>query len=138
MGVKVDPATASTNWENAMQTAGTKYTAGVQAVRTAPGQLAAAAANLWATNVQNAKAKYQRNVGAVSLSAWQDAAINKGANRLGSGATAAKPKMDAFMAKFLPSLANIVNGLPQGGSFEQNVARWQAYATATHNLKGTF
>lgn len=138
MAVTTDVQTAGQNWESAMQTAGPKYVAGVGKVRTAPGQLAAAAANLWANNVAAAKNKFARNVGAVSLSAWQQAAENKGAPRLGSGATAARPKFDAFLGKFLPVLSNVVNGLPAGGTFEQNMARFTSYATALHAQKGNF
>lgn len=138
MAVKTDPTTASAAWVSGMQGASTKYKAGVAAVRTAPGQLAAAAANLWATNVANAKSKYQRNVAAVSLSQWQDAATNKGADRLGSGAVAAQPKFDAFMAKFIPALSNIVNALPPRGDFGANMTRFQQFATNLHNQKGNF
>ena len=138
MPVKIDATTASDNWVSGMGSAGPKYEAGVQAVKTAPGQLAAAAANLWATNVANAKNKYARNVGAVSLSAWQNAAVTKGSPRLASGAQAAAPKFATFMGKFLPVLTNVVNGLGNKGTFEQNMARSMAYAQALHQQKGNF
>ena len=138
MAVKTDPTTAAASWVSGMQSAGPKYTAGVQAVKVAPGQLAANAADTWANNVAMAKPKFAKNVAAVSLSAWVDAAVNKGAGRLGSGATQAQPKMQAFMSKFIPQLSGIVNGLPQRGTFEQNVNRLTSFVTAVHATKGTF
>lgn len=138
MAVKTDATSASSAWVAGMGTAGPKYEAGVQAVKTAPGQLAAAAANLWATNVANSKSKFARNVGAVSLSSWQNAAVTKGSPRLASGAQAAEPKFAAFMGKFIPVLTNVVNGLGPRGTFEQNIARFTSYAQGLHAQKGNF
>lgn len=138
MAVKTDATTAAAAWVSGMGTAGPKYEAGVNAVRTAPGQLAAAAANLWATNVANSKAKFARNVGAVPLSTWQQAAVTKGSPRLASGAQAAEPKFSAFMTKFIPALTGVVNGLGPRGTFEQNMARSMGYAQALHAQKGNF
>lgn len=138
MAVKKSAADAATNWVNAMQNAGTNYTAGVNAVKVAPGQLAAAAADTWANNVAAAKPKFSANVAAVSLSAWQQDAINKGAGRLGSGATAAQPKMQAFMTKFIPNLTNIVGSLPPRGQYSQNIARLTQYLNAVHQTKGQY
>lgn len=138
MAVKMDPTTAANNWVTAMQSAGTAYTAGVNAVKVAPGQLAAASASQWAAGVAAAQNKFAKNVAAVSLSQWQEAAANKGAGRLAGGATAAQPKMAAFMSKFIPQLTNIVNGLPQRGTFEQNVNRLTSYVNAVHQTKGSF
>ena len=50
------------------------------------------------------KAKFERNVSAVSLTEWQTAARDKGAQRLAGGATAALPKMEAFTASFFAYL----------------------------------
>jgi hypothetical protein len=136
--VKANATDAAAAWVSGMGAAGPKYTAGVNAVRTAPGTLAAASAALWAQNVAAAQAKFAKNVGAVSLQAWQNAAATKGAPRLASGATAAQPKMQAFMTNFIPALTNIVNGLPQRGTFEQNVNRLTSYVNALHQQKGNF
>lgn len=138
MAVKANATDAAAAWVSGMQGAGAKYTAGVQAVKIAPGTLAAAAADTWAANVAQAKPKFQRNVAAVSLSQWQDAAVNKGAGRLSSGATAAQPKMAAFMQKFIPQLGNIVGSLPPRGQFEQNINRLTTYLQAVHATKGQY
>ena len=104
----------------------------------APGQLAAAQANFWASQVAQAQQKFAANVAKVSLSSWQESAATKGAPRLGTGATAAQPKFAAFMTSFLPALSSIVQNLPQGGTYEQNKQRFIAYADALHAKQGSF
>ena len=138
MSVKANPTDAANAWVTGMQGAGTKYTAGVNAVKVAPGQIAAARADLWAQQVANAKSKFAANVAKVSLSQWQEAAATKGAARLGTGASAAQPKFAAFMSNFIPKLSTIVAGLPQRGTYEQNKQRFLAYADALHAQAGSF
>lgn len=138
MAVKATAAQAAEAWQNGFSGAATKFTAGVNAVTTAPGQLAAAQKNLYVQNVTAAANTWASKVAAVDLQTWKTATINTGVARLGSGATKGAPKMQSFMTAFLPALTNIVNGLGPRGSFEQNLARFQAYATALHNAKGTF
>lgn len=138
MTVKANPNDAAQAWVTGMQGAGAKYTAGVQAVKVAPGQSAAAASGLWAANVAAAQQKFASNVAKVSLSDWQTAAATKGAPRLGTGATAAQPKFATFMGNFLPKLSNVVNNLPAGGTYEQNKARFLAYSDALHATAGTY
>lgn len=138
MAVKANATDAAQAWVTAMQSAGPKYTAGVNAVKVAPGQMAAAAAPLWAANVAAAQPKFAANVAKVTLSDWQSAAVNKGSGRLGTGATQAQPKMAAFMTKFLPTLTNVINALPAGGSYEQNKQRLLSYMDALHATAGTY
>lgn len=138
MAVTKDPTTAASNWATAMQSAGPAYTAGVNAVKVAPGQLAASAAPKWAAAVAAAQPKYATNSAAVTLQQWQQAANDKGASRLAGGATAAQPKMQAFMTKFIPQLSGIVNNLPPRGTFEQNVNRLTTFVQQVHATKGTF
>jgi hypothetical protein len=138
MSVKANATDAAQAWVTGMGSATAKYTAGVNAVKTAPGTLAAAQAGVWAANVAAAQPKFARNVGAVSLQSWQASAVSKGAPRLASGAQAAQPKMQAFMTNFIPQLTNIVNGLPARGSFEANTTRLMNYINALHQAKGTF
>jgi hypothetical protein len=138
MAVKANPTDAAQAWVTGMNGAGAKYAAGVQAVKVAPGSVAASRSDLWAQNVANAKAKFAANVAKVTLAAWQDAAVNKGAPRLGTGATQAQAKFATFMGNFLPKLANLVQSLPAGGTYEQNKARWMAYADGLHAQAGQF
>jgi hypothetical protein len=136
MSVKVQAADAAKNWETGFGQAGPKYTAGVQAVKTAPGQLAAAQQDVWAQNTVAAKPRYASRVASVTLQQWQQAAVTTGAARLQTGATKGAPKMQAFMQSFIPKLTAVVDSLPARGTFEQNMAKSYAYAQALHNLKG--
>lgn len=138
MTVKANATDAAQAWVTGMSGATTKYTNGVNAVKVAPGQLASAKASFWSSQVANAQQKFATNVAKVTLSQWQQSAVTKGAPRLASGAQAAQPKFAAFMTSFLPTLTNIVQGLPAGGTFEQNMQRSMAYAQALHAAQGTF
>ena len=91
-------------WATNLSNATTSITNGVNAVSTAPGQLAAAQANKWITRLQASQAKWARNVSAVSLADWKNAMINKGIPRIATGAQAAQPKFQAFMTQFLTYL----------------------------------
>lgn len=138
MSVKANATDAAQNWVTGMSGATAKYTTGVQAVKVAPGQLAAAASARWAQNVAAAQQKFSANVAKVTLASWQNSAVTKGAPRLATGATAAQPKFQSFMTSFIPTLTNIVSGLPAGGTFEQNMARSMAYANALHQTAGSY
>jgi hypothetical protein len=138
MAVKANATDAANAWKTAFASSGTKYAAGVNAVKTAPGQLAAAQQDVWAQNTVAAKSRYAANSAAVTLQSWQQTTIAKGQARLASGADAGAPKMQAFLTNFLPKLSNIVDGLPARGSFEQNMQKSYAFAQALHNAKGTF
>ena len=120
-------ASVAQKWGSAMQGAGTAYTAGVKAVTQAPGQAAAAAADLWANNTVAAKPKFATNSAAVSLGAWQQAAVDKGSARLGSGATAALPKFQTAMSSVLPYIEQVRGSLPARGGLDQNIARSVAF-----------
>ena len=138
MSVKANPADAAAKWVSGMQSAGPRYSAGIDAVKVAPGQLASAKADFWASQVAQAKPKFASNVAKVSLGTWQEAAKTKGAPRLGSGAAAAQPKFVTFMTNFLPQLSSIVSSLPPSGTFEANMARSMAFAQALHSKQGSF
>jgi len=97
-----DPAAVAQKWATNLAGATTSIQNGVNAVTVAPGQKAAQAGQLWLARVQASLDKWQRNVSAVSLQSWQQAMINKGLPRIATGAQAAQPKMQAFMAQFLP------------------------------------
>jgi hypothetical protein len=138
MAVKATAAAAAEAWQNGFSGAGTKYAAGVNAVTVAPGQLAANQKAAYLSGVQQNANIWAQKVAAVDLNTWKTAATTTGAQRLASGATKGAPKMQAFMQGFLPVLTNVVNGLPARGSFEQNLARFNAFATALHTQKGNF
>lgn len=138
MAVKATAASAAASWEQGFAGAGQKYTEGINAVTVAPGQLAANQKNAYVSGVQQNANIWAAKVAAVDLGTWKAAATGVGAQRLATGATKGMPKMQAFMGNFLPQLSSIVGSLPARGSFEQNLQRFNSYATALHAKKGSF
>ncbi|HEV2257522.1 MAG TPA: hypothetical protein VGS06_30690 [Streptosporangiaceae bacterium] len=121
------PNDAAAKWAQNLGAAQTRYTAGVQAVTTAPGQLAAQASDRYISGVQQSLPKFVANSQAVTLQAWQQATVNKGAGRLASGATAAQPKMQSVFTQLFPYIAQVQGSLPPRGDLEQNIARSAAF-----------
>lgn len=138
MAVKSTAAAATAAWSQGFSAAGTKYTAGVNAVSVAPGQLAANQKAAYVANVNASANLWAAKVAAVDLNTWKTATTTVGAARLATGATKGEPKMQAFMNAFIPALTNVVSGLPARGTFDQNLSRFTAYANALHALKGSF
>lgn len=118
---------AAAKWAQNLGAAQTRYTAGVQAVQTSPGQMAAQAADRYIAGVQANVQKFATNSAAVSLQSWQQAAVNKGAPRLASGATAAQPKMSTVFNQLFPFIEQVRTSLPARGDLEQNIARSAAF-----------
>lgn len=118
-----DPQAAAQRWAQNLGGATAKITEGVQAVQVAPGQLAARQQAVWAQNTMAAQGKWARNTASISLSEWQTAMIDKGVQRIGSGAMAAQPKMAAFLQAFLPHVDAGVRQLPARGNLDANIAR---------------
>lgn len=129
-----DPNAVADAWASGLANAGAKAQAGAEAVRTPPGAAAARQVGVWAANTAASQAKYARNVAAVSLQDWVAAYVQKGIPRLASGATAAKPKMAAFLTRFLPFLDTVKASLPPRGTYEQNKARMIAMVDGTHKF----
>jgi hypothetical protein len=138
MAVKATAAAAQEAWVNGFSAAGTKYSAGINAVSVAPGQLAANQKQAYLANVQASANIWAAKVAAVPLQDWKTAATGVGASRLASGAQKGAPKVAAFMQSFLPQLSSIVGSLPPRGTFDQNLARFTNYAQALHAKKGSF
>ena len=133
-----DPNSVAQKWATNLANAGAAYEAGIRAVTTPPGQLAAANADKWAANVAAAKPRFASKSASVGLADWQNQAITKGAPRLVDGASTAQPKMASFLNTFLPTVYQIVGTLPAGGTYAQNKARAVAFMDALHAKKGTF
>lgn len=130
-----DPAAVAQAWAAGMAAAGQKVTDGVNAVTTAPGAAAARQVNVWQQNTVASAQKFARNVAAVPLSTWQQAVIQKGIPRLGSGAQAAEPKFAAFMGKLLPYVQSGKGTLPARGTYEQNKARLVQWIDYMHKFQ---
>lgn len=119
MAVTQDSTAVAAKWARNLSGATQSIQAGVNSVTTAPGQAAAAAVQQYLAGVQAAVAsgKWQRNVSAVSLQQWQQAMLTKGLPRIAAGASAATPKVQAFMGKFLPYLQGLqakLASMPRG------------------------
>ena len=125
-----DPAAVAARWSQNLGAATHKITDGVNAVQVPPGQAAARQSALWASQVAAAQQKWAARTAAVSLQSWQQATITKGVPRVATGATAAEPKMQAFMTKLLPYIATQRSQLPARGNLQQNIARATAWIQA--------
>jgi hypothetical protein len=135
MGTMPSASDAAAKWVQGFGASATKWTAGVNAVTVAPGQLAARAKNLWLQNTTAAADRFATNSAAVSLSTWQSTTVAKGAPRLASGAQAAQPKVEAAFSKLFPAIQSAVNALPPRGDIEQNITRAGNFARAMHSYK---
>jgi predicted transcriptional regulator len=133
-----NPTAAAQQWASRLGAATQAYTDGVNGVTVAPGQLAAAAKNLWAQNTAAAINRFAANSAAVSREQWQQAAVNKGAPRLASGASAAQPKMEQVFGKLFPAIRSAVGALPARGTIDQNIERSRQFALKLNSMKGTF
>lgn len=131
------PQQIADKWARNAAAAGQSYEEGINAVQEAPTHKAAAAVDRYVAGVNRAAAdgKFQAGLMRVTLAAWKNAAISKGKNRLQSGVTAAKDKMQSFLAEFLPYVEQVKQSLPPRGDFAQNMARMNANAEALHNFR---
>lgn len=119
----VNAQDAGARWAQRMAASTDKWTAGVNAVSVAPGQLAARNADAWANNTVAAKSKWATNVAAVDLQTWKNDMLTKGGPRIASGAQAAQSKFTDFMVFILPKIDQIRSGLPARGNLDQNINR---------------
>ena|SRR5439155_25232191 len=109
MPAPLDPKTVADRWVQRLGASTDKIRQGVQAVTTSPTQAAAAAVNTWQQRLADPKTaqKYVASLSRVSTADWQNAMLNKGLNRIASGAAAAHDKFMNFLSQFLPFEANI-------------------------------
>jgi hypothetical protein len=133
-----DPNASAQKWATNLGGARQAYIDGVNSTPVAPGQLAAAATDRWLANTQAAAPRYKANSQAVTKEQWASAAINKGADRLSSGAAQAQPKMASVFTKLFPAIHSEVQALGPRGTIDQNIARSAAFARAMNKRKGTF
>lgn len=124
-------------WASRLGAAGESIRQGVQAVTVNPAERAAARQDAYIAGVQRAVAdgRYLRGLRRTTLQGWQDAMVNKGLPRIASGATAAIPKFQAFMEKWIPheeALKAKLANQPRG-DLQQNIAR--AVMAMEHNAQ---
>ena len=113
------------------------YRAGISRVTVAPGAQAAAKQDKYLNGVQANVAKWASNVAKVTLQQWSAAALDKGAQRLGTGIAAARDKITAFWSDFLPFLSNVqgqVAAMPSD-TFEQRIQKMVSNAQMIHAFR---
>lgn len=119
---------------NAVNAAANAYMQGINSVQRAPGEMAAANKAGYLQGVQSAVDKWAAKVAAVTLVEWKDAAIKKGAARLGQGVTAAQKKINDFWTRWYPILQGAqqqVRGMPKT-TFQERLARMTQMASLLH------
>lgn len=133
---RMTAAQAAEKWRSRTAGATGDWERGVQNVAQAPGAAAAAAKDKWAAGVANAREKFATNSQAVSLSDWKQRAVAK-SSRYSQGTEAAVPKMQTFLAEFLPvqeGITNQVRSMPSTTP-EQREARMLAQMRETRKFK---
>jgi len=119
-----------TNFGNGTQA----MTDGVNAVQTAPGQLAAAQSALWLQRLQQSQQKWATRVAAVPLADWKASMISLGIPRAQQGAQQKQARYTAFITEymaFLQGAVSQVRAMPKG-SLGQSIARASAMITASY------
>lgn len=122
-------------WSTNLANATTSITNGVNAVTTAPTQLAAMQQTAYLTGIQHAVAsgKWANALNNVTLADWKTAMLQKGVPRIATGATAAQPKVQqAFtpLLQFVYDTRDSVNAANPRGTLQQNMARMNAFVQA--------
>lgn len=120
-----NPTQIAAKWASNLAASTEQIRSGVEGVTEAPTAKAARAKDRWLAGVQAAHAdgSFERGLQSVSLSDWQQSFINKGLQRIASGATAARSKFEDFMSRFMQHVDRGVASLPPRGSIEENIQR---------------
>lgn len=130
--------TAAKNWASGMQAAGQAYRDGIDAVQENPLDKAADATEAYLAGVQAGNAKRVMKLRAYGMEKWKQAAKDKGAPRLGTGATASQGRYQQVMVRVLQHQQQVLDTLPKRGTFEQNLQRMDAYARGMRSFKDTY
>lgn len=124
-------------WADRGAASGETVKAGVNAVTTAPGQLAAQQKALWLQRVTAAADKWANNVAAVSLNEWKTAMLNKGIPNMQNGYANGRAKFQRFMNAFLPYARQVsadIKAMPKG-TIQQSKDRSNRAIDMFHNWK---
>ena len=125
-------ADVAQRWQTGFGNSGQKWAAGVQSVKVAPGQLAAAAKDRYIQGVNSNADKFAANVAKYTASEWAQITVSKGQGRLASGAQAGVSKYQAKMGPVLQAIGSIRDTLPARGDIMTNLQRAQQLALALH------
>src|SRR5271168_1059315 len=93
-------------WGRKMNGAGPDITAGIDRVKTAPGQLAAQAKALFVQRLMESinNGTWEKNVAAVPLEQWKDAMKTKGMPRIAQGVTMAQKNKSGIISELLSAV----------------------------------
>lgn len=132
-----NPQQVAAKWSRNLGAATESIRTGVQAVTESPTSKAAARVDAYVQGVTQAAAdgRFQRGLNRVTLADWQQAFLQKGLPRIATGASAAVPKMEEFMAEFLPFVDAGVRRLPARGDIEANLQRSAEMARYLHTFR---
>lgn len=130
-----NPVEVAARWAARLGASTEAIKSGVNAVTVSPGESAARQIPAYLAGVQAAVAdgRVERGLRSFTLADWKQAVLEKGLSRITQGAQAAKPKMEAFMGKFLPHVEagrRALESMPRG-DIETNIQR--AVAMMRHN-----
>ena len=125
-----NPTEVAAKWHRNLASSTESIRQGVAGVTRSPTEAAAAQQGAYQQGVQRAidSGKWRRGLQAVSLQDWQRAMLDKGLQRVATGAASAKPKMESFMGQWLPHMDGLkskLQSMPRG-DLEQNKARMLA------------
>lgn len=140
MALRTTPQQYADKWGRRLNASQTDITNGVNAVQTAPGQAAAAAADRMLANLTAAVQSgfWAQRVGSVTLADWKTAMTTKGIPRIAAGvAQAQKTKLAVWTALLnaVQSAVNQVDSLPKG-TLQDSINRATAFMTAMSQSKG--
>lgn len=137
-GVNFDPAAAAQRWASGMAASGPRIQAGVQAVQTSPGILAAAQKANWLAAINASADRWANSLSNMPLAYWQGQTINKGIPRVTGSTTLATPKVQAFLTSWKAYEQQVVAALPPRGNIQQNIQRAVQLIEANAKAKGQF
>lgn len=129
------PDQIAAKWAQNLGGATQRITDGVNSVTVAPGQAAARQKAVYLANVTANVDKWATNTAKVPLSDWQQAMVNKGVQRIATGATAAQPQFQQFMTQLLPAIDQAKSTLPARGNLQQNIQRMTQFVTAMSKFR---
>lgn len=136
---RTTPQDAAKKWSDRLGSSTQLIQQGIQNVTVSPTQKAAAKQQKMLTNLTAAvnSGKWAAGLNRVSLSDWQNAAIQKGLPRIAQGALAAQPKMADFLQQlftYQDSKMGAINAMPDT-TLQENIARMVAWTNAMAAFK---
>lgn len=139
MALPPDASLIST-WKSKMQNSKDKATAGVMALQTSPGQLAAAQASKWQQNVSSdvARQRFVKKLSAFSLADYQTAMTTKGIPTATARANNITTQSQSNLLAAIHAVDNVaqtVRGMPSATEQDRD-SRMLAQVHGARKLKG--